>query len=50
MATESEKDFQLETGHVLFIDIVAYSKLLIDEQRQRQKALNEAVRGTAQFY
>jgi len=33
MATDSESNLQLEIGHVLFIDIVGYSKLLIDEQR-----------------
>jgi TolB-like protein len=49
MTTEEEGDFQLEIGHVLFIDVVGYSKLLIDEQRQRQSALNEVVRGTEQF-
>ena len=29
MATDSQPDIQLEIGHVLFIDIVGYSKLLI---------------------
>jgi TolB-like protein/Tfp pilus assembly protein PilF/class 3 adenylate cyclase len=33
----------------LFIDIVGYSKLLIDEQRERIRALREIVRGTEQF-
>ncbi len=49
MAIDPEADFQLEIGHVLFIDIVGYSKLLIDEQRQRQNALNAIVRETEQF-
>jgi hypothetical protein len=35
MATHSQSDLQLEIGHVLFIDIVGYSKLLIDEQREQ---------------
>jgi hypothetical protein len=35
MTTHSEADLQFEIGHVLFIDIVGYSKLLIDEQRER---------------
>jgi hypothetical protein len=32
MPTEIKKEIQLEIAHVLFIDIVGYSKLLIDEQ------------------
>ena len=49
MPTDSELDFQLEIGHVLLIDIVGYSKLLITEQREQLQALNEIVRNTAQF-
>ena len=49
MPTASELDFQLEIGHVLLIDIVGYSKLLITEQREQLQALNEIVRNTAQF-
>jgi TolB-like protein/class 3 adenylate cyclase/Tfp pilus assembly protein PilF len=49
MPTASESDLQLEIGHVLFIDIVGYSKLLIDEQRERIQELREIVRGTKQF-
>jgi TolB-like protein/Tfp pilus assembly protein PilF len=49
MPTASESDFQLEIGHVLLIDIVGYSKLLITEQREQLQALNEVVRNTAQF-
>src|SRR5260370_1026343 len=49
MLTASESDFQLEIGHVLLIDIVGYSKLLITEQREQLQALNEIVRNTAQF-
>jgi hypothetical protein len=41
MPTDSESDFQLEIGHVLLIDIVGYSKLLITEQREQLQALNE---------
>ena len=33
MPTDSEPDLQLEIGHVLLVDIVSYSKLLITEQR-----------------
>src|SRR6266481_4450563 len=49
MPAASESDLQLEIGHVLLIDIVGYSKLLITEQRERLQALNEIVRNTAQF-
>jgi TolB-like protein/class 3 adenylate cyclase/Tfp pilus assembly protein PilF len=50
MATHSQSDLQFEIGHVLFIDIVGYSKLLIDEQRERIHELKEIVRGTEQFH
>src|SRR6516162_3836341 len=49
MATPSQSDLQFEIGHVLFIDIVGYSKLLIDQQRERIRELKEIVRGTKQF-
>ena len=45
----SEADVKLEIGHVLFIDIVGYSKLLIDDQRELQQQLNQIVRNTEQF-
>ncbi len=49
MAADAERDLQLEVGHVLLIDIVGYTKLLITEQREQLRALNEIVRNTAQF-
>src|SRR5215471_2036812 len=49
MPADSESDLQLEIGHVLLVDIVGYSKLLITEQRERLQTLNEIVRNTAQF-
>jgi TolB-like protein/class 3 adenylate cyclase/Flp pilus assembly protein TadD len=49
MATHSESDLRFEIGHVLFIDIVGYSNLLIDEQRERIRELKGIVRGTEQF-
>ena len=49
MPADSESHLHLEIGHVLFIDIVGYSKLLIDEQRERIQELTEIVRGTEQF-
>jgi hypothetical protein len=41
-------DLKFEIGHVLFIDIVGYSKLLITEQSNQIQTLKEIVRGTEQ--
>ena len=49
MSAEAKQDSQLRIGHVLFIDIVGYSKLLTDQQRQLQGLLNDVVRSTEQF-
>src|SRR5438045_2268424 len=49
MSAEVKKEIQLEIGHVLFIDIVSYSKLLITEQSDQLQTLKEIVRGTEQF-
>src|SRR5256886_16004874 len=49
MAIDSENNLRLEIGHVLFIDIVGYSKLLINEQSEQIQKLKEIVRGTEQF-
>src|SRR5215471_6748411 len=49
MTSEDSPDLKFEIGHVLFMDIVAYSKLLIHEQSERQRQLNEIVRNTEQF-
>src|SRR5246500_2155912 len=49
MAEGPSSDVKLEIGHVLFIDIVGYSKLLITEQSERIQKLKEIVRGTEQF-
>ena len=48
MAPEAENNLRLEIGHVLFIDLVGYSKLLIEEQRERLGQLTEIVLATAQ--
>jgi TolB-like protein/class 3 adenylate cyclase/Flp pilus assembly protein TadD len=48
MASESASDVKFEIGHVLFIDIVGYSKLLINEQTEQLQKLKEIVRGTEQ--
>jgi len=49
MAVESKSELHLEIAHVLFIDIVGYSKLLTNEQRERLEELNAVVRSTDQF-
>ena len=49
MSAELKPDLRLEIAHVLFIDIVGYSKLLINEQRESLQELNEIVRGTEAF-
>jgi TolB-like protein/class 3 adenylate cyclase/Flp pilus assembly protein TadD len=47
-SAESSSDVKLEIGHVLFIDIVGYSKLLINEQSEQIQKLKEIVRETEQ--
>ena len=49
MSTEIKKEIQLEIAHVLFIDIVGYSKRLINEQRALLDTLNRIVRNTSAF-
>src|SRR6516165_8391749 len=49
MASAFPADVKLEIGHVLFIDIVGYSKLLITDQSERLQKLKEIVWGTEQF-
>ena len=44
MASEVKKEIELEIAYVLFIDIVGYSKLLINEQRRILELLNQIVR------
>src|ERR1700730_10800609 len=48
MSTEVKKEIQLEIAHVLFIDIVGYSKLSINEQRAAIDELTQAVRTSEQ--
>src|ERR1700757_2793049 len=48
MSTETKKKIQLEIAHVLFIDIVGYSKLSINEQRAAIEELTQAVRTSEQ--
>src|SRR6266404_3010800 len=49
MSPEPASDLKFEIWHVLFIDIVGYSKLLIHEQSEQLQRLKEIVRGTEQF-
>ena len=48
MPFDSSSEVKLEIGHVLFIDIVGYSKLLINEQSNQLQKLKEIVRGNEQ--
>jgi TolB-like protein/class 3 adenylate cyclase len=48
MPAELQPQLHLEIAYVLFIDIVGYSKLLIDEQKELVHKLNEIVRNTEQ--
>ena len=49
MSSAQEPHLHLEVGHILFLDIVGYSKLLSDEQKELVQELNQIVRETEQF-
>jgi TolB-like protein/class 3 adenylate cyclase len=49
MTAQLEPDAELEIGHVLIMDIVGFSKLLVDEQSNCSDRLNQIVRRTSQF-
>jgi len=49
MAAEVKKEIALEIAHVLFIDIVAYSKMASDDQLAAIKELNQIVQSTDEF-
>jgi TolB-like protein/class 3 adenylate cyclase/cytochrome c-type biogenesis protein CcmH/NrfG len=49
MSSEIKKEIELEIAHVLFIDIIAYSKLLINEQRALVDKLNQVARSSDEF-
>ena len=49
MASAIETHLHLAVGHILFLDIVGYSKLLADEQKELVQELNQIVRETEQF-
>src|SRR5438477_11319618 len=48
MPAKLRSDLHLEIAHVLFVDVVGYSRLLVNEQREVVQQLNEIVRGSAQ--
>src|SRR5437763_777380 len=49
MPAEVKKEIELEIAHVLFLDIVGYSKLSVNEQHAQVEELNEVVRLSEQF-
>jgi serine/threonine-protein kinase len=49
MSPDTASEVKLEIGHVLFIDIVGYSQLLITQQSEQLETLRNIVRGTAEF-
>ena len=49
MPIEVKKEIELEIAHVLFLDIVGYSKLSVNEQHARVDELNGIVRLSEQF-
>ena len=49
MPPERSSEVKFEIGHVLFIDIVGYSKLLITEQSEQLQKLKQIVRTTEHF-
>jgi len=49
MSAAQESRLHLEIAHVLFLDLVGYSQLLVNEQRDVVQQVNDIVRATAQF-
>ena len=49
MPIETKKEIELEIAHVLFIDIVGYSKLSINDEHAAVEELNQVVRASEQF-
>ena len=49
MSAEQNSELQLEIGHLLLIDVVGYSTLLVNEQIEFLQQLNKIVRGTERF-
>jgi class 3 adenylate cyclase len=49
MPLDTASEVKLEIGHVLFLDIVGYSKLLITQQSEQLEILRKIARATEQF-
>src|SRR6059036_847159 len=49
MPAEVKQEIALEIAHVLFIDIVAYSKMAMDDQRAAIEKLNQIVQATEEY-
>ena len=49
MSAEAKKGLRLEIAHVLFMDVVGFSKLLINDQSEILEQLNQLVRETPHF-
>src|SRR6266576_48695 len=49
MSLERKPELHLEIAHVLFMDVVGFSKLLINDQTEILEELNQIVRNTAPF-
>src|SRR3981189_3661349 len=49
MTPEAKREVELEIAHVLFIDVVGYSKMLIDEEHENLDLLNQIIRDTPAF-
>src|SRR5947209_6939644 len=49
MSAAQRSELHLEIAHILFLDVVGYSKLLVNEQREVVQQLNEVVRAAPQF-
>src|SRR6266545_3145315 len=49
MSTEIKKEIELEIAHLLLIDVVGYSKLLVNEQIELLQELNRIVRSSESF-
>src|SRR5260370_41792922 len=49
MSAEVKKEIELEIAHLLLIDVVGYSKLMVNEQIELLQGLNQIVRGTECF-
>jgi class 3 adenylate cyclase len=49
MSSERKADLHLEIAHVLFMDVVGFSKLLINDQSEILSQLNQLVRNAPHF-